>query len=1011
MTISFDSNLLTAYYNAKAGLGTTNANASGTTGASTPSTPTASPTGSAKAPPAPWSSGQTATQGNDLVSQVLLGHRFIPTDATTGNAAGASPDYSKLFSLYQGLSALQGLAEKAQSGKLSPNALAQVQRRFAAGMSEVQAYIGSTKYDHVDLTEGTLTQDLKSTVGIAKTNTTYTADALVSGSATAPVKAFDGDVKFTITAKKTGKPDPIAVNIDLSEMGSTVRSMSNVVGFINDKLKAAGLSTRMAVNRTPATPTTTTLNGKTTTLSAGQDSYGLQIKGVPYEQLTLSAPTTADAVYVVQTTGDPNKKLTPATPTTSNADATASSDAKDKKTTDVSAQLVKFQADNAGGALSDPISKVGDTYWFKGESQQTQLPDTIANVRQSIAGPAGSVYVLADVNGQISNQDIKGTQDVALMKYDSAGNLVYTRTLGASDAASGYAMAVSADGKVAIAGSVTGALDVSSTTTKTYTDANGKVVASATSTTNQSVNGASPTTLDSFVTVYDPAGVEQWTQRRGAVKADEATAVAFGDDGSVYVGGRTQSAMPGAGATAGGWDAYLMGFSADGKPSFTTQGGTAQSDSVSGIVVKGNTVYTSGIEGGEVVVKSYAIATSPSTTTKINADGSTSVIATTKTTATQTGSRNLGGIGGGTISGMALIGGQIYLGGSSGSGKLLAGGTTTHDYSGGYDAFALSIDADLKTANPSSSTIAYFGGAGAEKDAKVQFTSDGTAWIAGSTTGDIAGTTTVAKGTTTANTPRTDAYLAKLNIATGTATSMARYTGLDGVVQPNAIAVSSGSSSVLDRLGLPQGVLQYNDASTIVSGTSVRTGDQFYLVDPGTNTKKTITIDAGDTLNDLAKKITRASGYKLKVSVTQVMGMPMNQLDIKPGSSSSKMELVAGPNGRDALAGLGLEAGIVSADAGKPMDASSSGYLKSQKEMGLNFDKALNLNSDAGIAAAVDSLKTTIKNVQKVYTYLKYGDPQTNNNANAHGKKGGPVPAYLTNQIASYTAALKRLTG
>ncbi len=807
MTVSFDSSLLTSYYNAKAGVSSAAASsASGTTGAGTgtSSTKTLSPTGSGTAPAAPWLSDTAAADENTLVSQVLLGHRFINSDTSTSSVVGASPDYAKLYSMYQGLSALQGLAEKAQSGKLTTNALAQVQSRFNAGMSEVQSYISSTSYDHVDLTEGTLTQELKSTVGVAKTNSTYTADGITTGSASTSVKAFEGDVKFTITAKKTGTPDPIAVDIDLTDMGTTTRSMSNVVSFINDKLKAANLSTRMAVNRTAAVPTTTTVNGKTVTLSAGQDSYGLQIKGVSYEALTLSAPTTADAVYVVQTTGDANKKVTTKASTTASTTATTSTSTTSTtatKSTDVTSQLVKFQTDDAGGTLSDPISKVGDAYWVQGESEQTKLPDTIANVRQSVAGPDGSVYVLADVNGQVSNQDIKGTQDVALMKYDSAGNLVYTRTLGASDSASGYTMAVSADGKVAIAGSVTGALDVSATASKTYTDANGKAVATTTATTNQSVNGASATTTDSFVTVFDAGGVEQWTQRRGATGADEATAVAFGADDSVYVGGRTMTNMPGASGEIGGWDSYLMGFSAAGKATFTTQGGTAESDSVSGIVVNGSTVYTSGIENGNAVVKSYNVATGPVTTTVANGDGTTTSTTTNKTTATQTASRNLGGIGGGTISGMALIDGKIYLGGSSGSNKLLADGTTTHDYSGGYDAYALSIDSNLTDTSASSSTIAYYGGTGSEKDAKVQFTSDGTAWIAGSTTGDIDGTTTIAKGTTTSNTVKTDAYLAKLNVGTGASTTVARYTGVDGVVQPNAIAVASGSSSVPRQAG------------------------------------------------------------------------------------------------------------------------------------------------------------------------------------------------------------------
>ena len=1006
MTVSFDSSLLTAYYNAKIGLATTAASSSsGASSAGTSTNKTNSPTGTDAAPSAPWNSSTATDDENSLVSNVLAGHRFIDT-SNISSVTGASPDYTKLFGMYQGLSALEGLAEQAKSGKLSTNALAQVQRRFTAGMAEVGAYIGDTSYDHVQLTEGTLTQELKSTVGVAKTNTTYTADAIATGSASTSVKAFEGDVNFNISVKKTGTATPFNININLNDMGTTTRSMSNVVSFINDKLKEQGLSTKFAVNRTAAVPTTTTVNGKTVTVAAGQDSYGLQVKGVSYEQLTFSAPSTADAVYVVQTSGDAAKKLTTSsstssTSTTSTTSTSTSTSTDATKTTDVTSSLVKFQTtdDATGTTLSDPISKVGDKYWVQGQSEQTQLPDNIANVRQSVAGSDGSVYVLADVTDSVSGQDVKGNQDVALMKYDSAGNLLYTRTLGASDTASGYTMAVSSDGKVAIAGSVTGALDVSTTKTTTY--GTGVNATSSTSTTNVSVDGASPTTTDSFVTVFDATGVEQWTQRRGAASSDEATAVAFGGDGSVYVGGRTESGMPGASTPiAGGWDSYLMGFSATGTPKFTVQGGTTGSDSVSGIVVDGNTVYTSGVENGDAVVKSYNLTS----TTTTDAKG----VATTKYGATQTASRDLGGIGGGSISGMSLYNGQIYLGGSSGSDKLLGAGNVTHGYSGGYDAYALKIDQNL--ADTSQDTIAYYGGSGAEKDAKVQF-SNGAAYIAGSTTGAIDGTTTLGTGKTTSGTTRTDAYLAKLDIDSGNATTLARYTGTDGVVSPNAIAVSSGGSSVLDKLGLPQGTLLYNDSPLVIAGTSVRTGDQFYMVDPDSGVKKAITIDANDTLDSLAKKITRASGYKLTVSVSKVLGKQQNQLDIKPANSSSKMEFVAGPNGRDALAGLGIEAGIVSADAGNAQDSSSTNYTKSQKQMGLNFDTSLNLNTDAGIADAITKLQATIKNVQKVYTYLKYGDPQDNSSSTTVGKTGGTVPTYLTNQIANYTAALQRLTG
>ncbi|WP_235074229.1 transcriptional regulator [Asticcacaulis sp. AC466] len=1003
MTVSFDTSLLVNYYNAKAGIpAQTDSSGSSTGTGTTGSTKTNSPTGQADAPRAPWAGSSGMLSESDLVTKVLGGQRFINSSAVTSNVVNASPDYNKLFTLYQGLSALEGLATKAQDSKTSALALAAIQRRFTAGMEEVRGYISDTSYDHMALSPGTLTNELKSTVGTARTDTLYTAPAIHSGSATSPVKAFEGDVKFSMSVKKVGTTAPFTVNIDLSDMGTQTRSMSNVVSYINGKLKEQGLQTQFKVNRTPAVPTTTTVNGKTVTLSAGQDSFGLQIKGVTTEAVTMSAPATADSVYVVQTTGDPT-----ITTTKKNADGTST------KTNGVSSQLIKFQTDQSSTTdqPDDPISKVGAKYWVDGEAGQTALPnsvanindngtspDTLANALQTAAGPDGSVYVLANVNNTTDDQTIKGRQDVALIKYDSAGKIVFTRTLGASDSASGLALAVSADGKVAVTGSVTGALDIGVTKTTTY--GTGTNTATSTSTTTTSLTGANNTTSDSFVTVYDASGVEQWTQRRGSSGADEATSVTFGDDGSVYVGGRTQGLMQGASGQAnGGWDGYVMGFTASGTHKFTIQTGTAQTDTVSQVATDGNTLYVAGVEGGQATLKSYTMGSQVVDKTTTNAQGVTTTTQVTQYSANQTAARNLGGIGGGSISGISVYNGQVYLGGSSGSADLLGGGSNAAtSYSGGYDAFALHVDKDLTVT--SGDRVAFYGGAGTEKDAKVQF-SDGKAWISGQTTGDIAGTTKMNSK---------DAYLARLNIDSGQVEYQTRYAGTNGTVAPNAIAISKNSSSVLDRLGLPLGKVETTDSKLIIAGTSVRTGDQFYLVDSKTGVKKAVTIDANETMASLAKKINRASGYKLTANVTKVLGKQLDQLDIKPSNKSSEMQIVAGPAGKDALAGLGLDPGLVSNKAGQTMDASSSNYLTSQKAIGLDFDTSINLNSAAGITKALAALKTTMKNVQKAYTYLRYGDPQDSTSTKA-GKTGGTVPQYMTDQIANYQAALNRLTG
>lgn len=964
--------LLVGYYNAKAGVASASSGVTDTT-----TIKSSSPTGSDASPTAPWSSSETP-QTADLVKKVMAGQSFINADWFTSDVAGASDDYKKLFTLYQAVNALQGVAAAAQGEDVSATQLAAYQRRFAAGLKEIQEYIAKTGFDYVDLTQGTVTDTLKNTVGTARVDSTYLTDALYSGAASDAVPAFQGDVAFNMQIARVGTAEPISIDFDLDEMGDTPRSVSNVVSYMNDKLKAAGVDTRFAVVTSPAVPETMTINGKTVQISAGKPTQALQIKGAAFEQLTFTASQTADAVYVGQSTGDAAKTAT--TGTTGEATQT------------VMSQLLKFQDPAAG--LDASVSKVGYTY-YAGEAQKVDLSSAIDNVTEGSSGtkdsatqnalamaaaPDGGVYVLANVNAAIDGQEIKGQQDVALTRYDSAGNVVYTRTLGAVNSASGLGLAVSEDGHVAVVGSVTGGLNIDNPTTEK--NKYGLEVATGVAVSTASLNGSSATVSDSFVTVFDANGDEEWTQRFGASAADEATSVAFAADGSVIVGGKTQSNMPGGTVTQGGTDAYVVGFSSLGKRLFTTQTGTSGADQVSKLTVDGSTLYSASVESGVAMLRTYDLSSG---------------------SAVLTGERSLGSLAGGSISGLSVYDGKVYVGGSAANGGLLGDAEVTAAYSGGFDAFALSVNTDL--ADTGDDRVAFYGGAGTEKNAQVTF-EDGVAWIAGSTTGDIAGLSTLESGViSTTGTTRTDGYLAKLNIDTGQVESQKRYTGADGVVTVNAIAVASGGASALDRLGLPSGTIDFSDSKLLSANSSVRAGDMFYIADPDTGTKKSITIDADETLASLADKIKRASGHEVDVEVKKVSGKALDQLVITPANKTSKLEFLSGPAGKDALGGLGLSSGLVTNTDSETKSSSDT------KAMGLKLDASLNLLSSAAITKAVSSLTSAMSAVRQVYFYLKYGDGSSDDDTKKSGKTDGTVPTYLTNQIANYQAALNRLTG
>ncbi|WP_332660389.1 transcriptional regulator [Brevundimonas sp.] len=885
-----------------------------------------------KQPTPPWSSTAVVPKQDELVRAALAGRKLINEGAARLDMKSAPADYRKLFALYQGLDTLNALTNRAATKGVSTLELTQLNRRFTAGLAEVGAWLSASEFDAVRMVQGTAKSVSKTTAATPRDSAVSITGPIHEGAISTPVAAFQGDVRFNITIKvPVGVTDSLttAVPIDLAGMGAQPRTLDNVLEFINARLETAGFATRIGRDQIKAEPKTMQVNGKPVTLPAGPDQWSLAIRGSSTETVGFTAAETSDAVYVVQSAG------------------TAGGN-----------QLLKFQSD--GGAATAPAAGgVGETQWVDGRLSQNALPDGVQNVRASAVGPDGSLWMVADVTAGPDSQPIKGVQDVALMRYDTAGRLVATRTLGSASTASGYAIAIDANGNVAVAGSVTGALN----TSKTDAGKTGEVAGVA----------------DSFVTVFNKDGEEQWTQRRGARAADEATSVSFGADGTVYIAGRARSAIAGA-AAVGGWDGYVQAFKA-GEPyptagitvktTATAQFGTVGEDSVDAMTIDGSNLYTAGVEEGRAVVRRFTL----------DAAGVPTLAST----------RDLGVISG-DIAGVAVSGGKVILTGTSRDSGLSAG-TTTTAHSGGKDVFIATLAGDLTAG--AGDRLTWHGGAGDDTAADVKV-HDGKVWITGIEDRDPA-----AKAT-----DPTRAYLARIDPLSGAVEYQRSWAGDGDQARPMTLAVASNGASVLDRLGLPKGEIDQSDSKRLIDATSVRVGDRFYISPPDGGRAVSVTIEAKDTLATLARKIEIASAGKLKASVVSEGGSVtgktgevttttggFQRLSITARDGKAGGVLTAGETGRDALAGLGLSPGYVGSSVGDDVI----------KTFGLALPSNLTLADPASVKTAGEKLQAAMKAVRDAYRAL---DPATKASA-----ANGPVPAYLTAQLANYQAALARLGG
>lgn len=932
MVIGIDSSILLGYYQAKAGIPAASSSGAGSTTAKV-------------APTAPWTTQETPQQASAAVNAALAGHKIVDENAAKLDLNGASADYKKLFALYQGLGTLSDMANQIKAAGTSSIEKTELQKAFTAGMTEVSNYLGSSSFDKLRLVQGEVATSDKTKLTVPKQVSEYDTPALAT-SATDSVPAFEGDVQFNIQIKRVN--ETFDVPIDLSAMPDQTRSVANVVNYVNDQLKAAGVETRFGTTRTPGQPKQITAGSQTITLPAGPDQWGLKVTAGTSEAVTFSAAQTAGAVYLSQQVGD--------------ADPDHNSKTSDST---VAQQLLKFQTDT--DQVAPAAQTAGQANWVDGRVSATALDPSVKTVHAQTVAADGSIYMLADVDGTVAGQSIKGAQDVALMKYDPAGHLIYTRTLGAAGSATGLSLAVSSDGKVAIGGAVTGTLDGAT---------NGAL--------NSGPTGANAGSSDSFVTLFDKDGQELWTQRRGASQDDQVNQVAFGgDDGStVYVAGQSKSAMPSGGAAQGDWDGYIEAFatSATGKVStvFTQSFGGAGSDKPKGLVVDGNTVTVASNEGGNAVLRQF------------DTSGEAPV---------EVANRDLGDLEGGDIVGLAKdANGQLVVAGSTRN-PMLSVDTVTSAAAGGLDAFVARISSDL---NPSASDrLAYYGGSG-DDTATAMAVSNGQVWIAGTAGTDLPDDQ--------APVGVQDGFLANIDVNAGTVDWSRRFTGASQKAAPTAIAVAPAGASVLDRLGLPTGALSFDTSQQLTAVSSVRPGDQFTVSANGAP-PSTVTIDANDTLDTLALKIRRASGFSADVSVTSTTD-GQHQLTIKPVTSNSVVTFSAGKGDADGLAQIGIPVGVVRAtttSAGKTVAADGKPNL-----YGLSLPTNLNLSSDDQISHALAELSAAQDVIRSAYKDLvAAATPKAQQNAAtaAAAASSGSVPAYMTAQISNYQAALDRLTG
>ena len=199
-----------------------------------------------------------------------------------------------------------------------------------------------------------------------------------------------------------------------------------------------------------------------------------------------------------------------------------------------------------GGGNMDPfVSK----YDAAGALQWTRILE-IGNLDAGYDRSNGIATDGADgiyIAGEFGQENFSGNTDVFLRKYDTDGNLQWTRYQATSEFDSSRGIAADGLGNVFISGKTSG-----------------------------SIGGVNQGGRDAFLSKYGSDGALQWSRQFGSTMGDAASSVAVDGIGSVYISGFTNGSLDG--ANMGQADAFLRKYESDGTLAWSRQFGSAERD-------------------------------------------------------------------------------------------------------------------------------------------------------------------------------------------------------------------------------------------------------------------------------------------------------------------------------------------------------------------------------------------------------------------------------------------------
>ncbi|MFC3051500.1 NHL repeat-containing protein [Kordiimonas pumila] len=919
----------------------------------------------------PWQQAEETSSLEARVRSVRELTKFIDLNDDILNSVKGNSDKTATFALYRALENLRVLAEYASADTTSKSSLDRLNAKFQEGFDQVRDYISTAELDKLSLFLGEKKYTTEAAVRTGKNGTGFDGSLVVDNPNEA-IAGLTGTEVFTITLEKGGESDEVTV--DLSTLSGAL-SLNNIVAHINEQIESVTAlddegeeyvkyQTRFDIHR-----------------DGTSGRYGLQVDGTITEEVSFAAAVSEPTLYVTSSVSqlDDDYAITSRISEFNNLSGTLTLDdttsfaAIDLEGTDIKERTKDIEEDDVDPAIAalrdkfraEALESVTDDD-DDDDEEDTDNTSSITNIDSDYKVNAdtsasriavtsdGGIYVVGTSDGTFGHQiNTASEQDVFLTKFDSEGNLVFSRLLGVSESAEAYGITVDSEDNVIIVGKTESALSTADAVS--------------------SENG------DAFITKISKRGDEVFRYQLDTFAESGAYSVAVDSNDDIYVGGYTKSAISSSSGFSGGSDALILKLNGStGKLTDSNVFGTSGNDVIRGIAVDANNNLVVAVEEGDNAVV-YRV------------DGSDLT--------NHTSSVNLGNLGtSGSIQSITIdnANGAVYIAGVTTNASLNAGGAATLNETalGGQEGFVSGLTLS-GTTDIAANFTTYLSTSGTDKIADV-VVQDGVVYVAGSTTQTLAGET--ARGAT-------DGFVARVDGSSGALGDVQQFGESLSRSNVTGIAFTNKGNSVLETLGLPTGAINADQTLDIESQTSAREGDFFYIsIDGGT--KKKITLEDGDTFDDIARKLKITGIGKIKVEVTSTS--EGDKLKISTVDNGVAIDLLPGTGGRDLLERLGLEAGkllpkneVFDLNSDDDDEADSLGGV-----YGLKLDGELHIKDKTTAKYVLGLLDDAISTIQRAFRSLEYNPFRDLSN---NSSKQGTVPQYLQNQIANFQSGLARL--